>query len=1059
MANPEKRVLTIPPGLPFLSTLAQSLASGELLPGFIYQNDEPEKLANVTIYVPTRRAARVLRSEFTLAAGMQSAILPVIRPLGETDGDEAFFDADMSADLDALEPIEAIPATLELARLILAWRNKLPAAIRAVHDDQPLIAPASAADAVWLAKSLQSLIMEVESAGLDWSDLNKIDAQDHADWWQLTLEFLKIASIFWPARLGEINKSSPTRHRDALLMREAERIATRKHRGPVIVAGSTGSLPATAMLIDAVASMENGAVVLPGLDKSMPEHEWNMLARAGEGKPLDPAIFGHPQFGLATLLNRLNIGRDDVTSLGKLPTNLENRASLVSVALSPSAATDSWIDWRQEQDPDAMAKALEGAALIEAANEREEAIAIAIALRLALEEPGNKSESQAALITPDRKLARRVVNELARFGIEADDSAGLPFHATPQGSLLRLTLEAALFPGDPVVIASVLKHPLASFGLSQESLQPAAAIIEAFALRGGTGGLDISSLASVLDERLQQAKNDKHRANWKPMPDEAALMQAFDLTHRIQQALEPLAGAFISQDSTDRSRTDRHLSDWAERTGKVLEAVATSESGEARLLWEGEAGEKLYKLLRGVAETEADFCVPGHEWANIANALMAGEAVKPRSMRHPRVFIFGTLEARLQQVDTVVLGGLNEGVWPGKTTNSPFLSRSMKMTFGLEPPERRTGQIAHDFQMANGIRKVIYSRSLRQDGAPAVASRFLQRLLAICGDEVSGEMRRRGKVFLRYCELVDHTARRPPATRPEPFPPLDLVPSRYSFSDVGRLRRDPYAIYARKVLRLDPVDAFNADPGFAERGTIYHAIVDVFVKAGHDAAAPDAWLKMKSIADEQFSAAGLPPHIEAVWRIRFDDVARSFLKWQSKRQEEVAKTFTELRGEMALADGLVLSGVADRIDLIEDRADIIDYKTGSSPSLKVARSLLDPQLSLEAAALEAGAFANLGAHQVRDLLYVRLKPGERFSANEIVNTENQKLSKDVLPKTSSELAGEALTNFIMLTQTLRSGKRGFISRLVPESVSYQGEYDHLARVAEWSVADEGGDDE
>lgn len=1053
--RPESRVFTIAAGLPFLKTVAEALCDGRLVPSYRHDPADPLSLADVTIYVPTRRAARVLRSEFVDLFGGRSAILPVIRPLGETDDDSGFFDEVSPALLDMAEPLSGPARLLELARLVLAWRNRLPAAITAVHADSPLVAPASPADAVWLARNLAELIDAMETEDLPWDALGKLDTGDHALWWQLTLEFLAIAREFWPARLEELNRSSPAIRRNATLNAEALRYENDPPAGPVIIAGSTGSIPATAALIAAVSRLDRGAIVLPGLDMDMSPGDWGMIDR-GDGEARDKAARSHPQYGLHQLLGRLKVARDDVTPIGEPDQKLASRNRLLSDALLPVDATANWAAIREATDADAVAAAFADVALIEAANEREEATAIAIALRLSLE---GDADCQAALITPDRALARRVAAELARFGIEADDSAGTPLIVTPQGGLVRLLLEATLRPGDPVPIVALLKHPLARFGLSDDDMRTAATALELMALRGGTAELDISALEPLLEAAIARHAADRKPPEWRARLGEQAIDLARDLCRRIADAVEPLAGTLVRQARGGRAFSTRFpVSDWAERTGRALEAVAIDPAGNLASLWSGEAGDGLATLLRSVMETDGAIEADGPQWCDVLDALATGQAIKPRAMRHPRVFIFGALESRLQHVDTIIIGGLNEGTWPGQTSNDAFLSRAMKVGIGLEPPERRIGQLAHDFQMAAAAPKLVLTRALRSGTAPTVASRWLQRLLAVGGARLGADMRMRGADYLAWANALDSGPPVPFAARPEPKPPAEMQPKSYSFSEVGRLRRDPYAIYARRVLRLHPVDAFNLDPGPAERGTLYHAIADRFVREYRDGA--DAGALMRTILTEEFDAAGLPLHIDAVWRPRFAAVGKALLDWHLARMAEITGTRTEVRAALDLRlPGLRLTGIADRIDIRPDgRADIIDYKTGSSPTAKVARALIDPQLALEAAALRGGAFRDIAPCEPADLIYVRLKPGDRFQA-ERVNNEDRAATASVTPKSAVELAVDAQAELEKLLQLLLDGKRGFVSRLIPERErDYGGEYDHLARVAEWSSTDAGGEE-
>jgi ATP-dependent helicase/nuclease subunit B len=1050
------RIYSIPASLPFLKTVASTLIDGQLVPGFTYDPADPLALADVTVYVPTRRSARVLRSEFVDLLGGRSAILPVIRALGETDDDSGFFDEVAPALLDMAEPLSGPARLLELARLVLAWRNRLPAAVTAVHAESPLVAPASPADAVWLARNLADIIDAMETEELDWLALDTLDVSNHALWWQLTAEFLRIASEYWPARLTELNRSSPSLRRNATLHAETERYRHAAPEGPVIIAGSTGSIPATAGLIAAVADLPNGIVILPGLDRFMSDAEWLLVGHQGAGaqKP-DAAARSHPQYGLHRLLARMGCTRSNVEPLGTPPEALEYRAQILSSAFLPTQATASWGDVRGTLDAGRLADAFRDVSLVEAANEREEALAIAIALRLALEE---SDHAQAALITPDRKLGRRVAAELARFGIEADDSAGTPLLSTPQGTLLRLLVEAALRPGDPVPLVALLKHPLARFGLPTTDVSDAVTALELTALRGGTAEIDISTLEPLLDAALESQADDRHPPVWRTALTEQAIALARDLARRVADAVEPLAGVLVQQSRTGRRFSSKlTVSDWSERTGRALEAVAVDERGDLAALWSGEAGDALANLLKSVMETDGQIEADGPQWCDIVEALAASESVKPRSMRHPRVFIFGALESRLQSVDTVVIGGLNEGTWPGQAANDAFLSRVMKVEIGLEPPERRIGQLGHDLQMAAATPKLVLTRALRNGTAPTVASRWLQRLIAVGGPGLAADLRLRGKDFIDWANQIDKGPNVANATRPAPRPPAELQPKKYSFSQIGRLRRDPYAIYARHILHLDPIAPFNLDPGPAERGSLYHRIVDRFVR---EETMGEPHTLVTRILNEEFDAVVLPPHIDAVWRPRFAAVARAFVTWHLERARGVRESLTEVPASLDLnVGGIRLTGIADRIDILPDgSADILDYKTGSTPSLKVARALLDPQLALEAAALKRGAFRGPGIREPANLLYVRLKPGERFKAEQ-VNNEHAK-SAGTIPKSAADLGEDSLTELEKLLTGLIEGRYGFASRLIPEQErDYGGEYDHLARVAEWSSAENGGETE
>ena len=1055
----KNNVFTIPPGAPFLKTLAQAICNGRLVEGFRHDPGDPLSLASATIYLPTRRAARVLRSEFVDLLGGRSAILPVIRPLGEVDDDAGYFDAEPDNDLDLLPPVSSLTRLVELARLVLVWRNQLPQHLLSVHDDSPLVAPASPADAIWLARSLIELIDAVETEETGWEGVERFKEADRALWWELSGAFIKVASEFWPARLAELNRSSPALHRNVAIRAEANRISRDGARGPVIVAGSTGSIPATADLIAAIHGLDKGAVVLPGLDMRMHPSDWLLagaIQRDSTRNP-DPASRSHPQYGLFHLLSKLRVDREEVIPLGDSEPAIEARLGAASTAFLPPESDVHHHDFRERQGA-ALADAFAGVALIEAANEREEALAIAIALKLALDRDG--PDAQAALITTDRTLARRVSSELLRFGIEADDSSGTPLSSSQHGSLLVLALECVLRPGDPVALASLIKHPLVRLRRPRETLDSVTHALELMALRGGTAPVNIASLAATVTEAVRAlAEKERFAKQWQArIRTTECQADVLDMARDLERAVEPLARMLV-RDGATGLRSEFPLGNWAEATGRVLEALCTDERGSLASLWSGDAGDALAGLLRDVIETQDTLAATGPQWADISTALLAGVGIKPKSLSHPRVFIWGTLEARLQRVDTLVLGGLNEGTWPGATANNPFLSRAMKTEIGLEPPERRIGQSAHDFVEGLGTARLLLTRALRQGGAPSVASRFLQRLLAVTGNDIADAMRTRGADYLGYAAVIDETpeeARQAFASRPAPTPDAERQPKRYSFSEVTKLRRDPYAVYARHVLKLDPLDPFNEDPGVIDRGNIYHAIVERFITAKIDPRNQAAEATITAIVNQVFEEWVLPAHVDAVWRSRAIEMAKRFLEWEAERRPFVAHSLVETKANLAVTEQLSVGGRADRIDIRTDgRADIIDYKTGALPSARVARTLLDPQLALEAAVLKGGGFKGVEPRETQDLHYVRLRPGSRFAVDKV----NNEGGKGDNTRSAMELAEESMTQLIRLTDALRDKKAGFKSRVAPfKDGDHGGEYDHLARVAEWSVADaEGGE--
>lgn len=1045
--NPEysPRVFSISPGVPFLPTLAGALLSGRLVPDFRYDGD-PLALADATIYVPTRRAARALRAIFTEVLGGGSAILPVIRPLGEFDEDEAAFEtiaSDEAAAIDLAPPMAAVERLLLLAPLVRLWKSRLPAEVAARFHEEVTV-PASAADAIWLARDLAQLMDEVEMEGSDWARLAGLVDGNLAGWWQVTLDFLKIVTEFWPNMIEERDRSNPAAHRSALIRLEAARLKRNPPRGPVIAAGSTGSIPATAELLAAIASLPRGAVVLPGLDRTMDDISFAAITAPGA----KPALLGHPQYGLAKLIGKIGALRQDVEEVGSPPTALSQRTALLSEALRPAETTDLWTQTRSRFSAADIDAALADVTLVEAANERDEAAAIAIALRHAVSQPGQR----AALVTGDRALARRVCAELLRFGIVADDSGGTPLADTPAAGLIRLALEAALRPGDPVVLLALLKHPLLALSLDRSLVRHAAEIVELVTLRGGTGRPDLVSLPELFEARLLRLGDAANRPPyWTPRLSARRIDEARGLLRRLTDAVIPLTAL--------RGKTEIGIVELVRSSVTVLEHLGRDAEGSLARLYAGDAGEKLADILRQLVAADTPFVVASGEWPDVMAALMAPEMVKPARGADRAIAIWGALEARLQNVDTLVIGGLNEGVWPRKPESDRFMSRLMKTGIDLEPPERRIGLAAHDFQMAMGAPDVVLTRSARSGDAPAVPSRWLQRFLTFVGKEYADGLRGRGEELLAWARGLDAGERIDFAPRPQPKPPISARPDHFSVTEIETLRRDPYAIYARKVLGLAPLDPLIRDPGAAERGTLFHEILHRFSTAMPDPAAPNALEQLLAAGRACFAEAELPPDVEAVWWPRFAMLAANVINWELERPAGVTRRSAEEHADRTMVgqSGVTLSGYADRIDLLAGgMADILDYKTGSSPSKAQAHTLLAPQLALEGALLRRGAFKTLGARDPSQLAFVRLKPNGEVLEESILDYRNR-------PRSAVDLAEEAWDRLEKLLLHYRNPDVGYLSRAMPfREGEADGDYDHLARVLEWSAggddADSGGDE-
>ncbi|HEY1736862.1 MAG TPA: double-strand break repair protein AddB, partial [Methylovirgula sp.] len=552
--------------------------------------------------------------------------------------------------------------------------------------------------------------------------------------------------------------------------------------GPVIAIGSTGTNSATARLLSAIAHAPQGAVVLPGLDRDLDEEAWRHIARhVDDGHD---SAFGHPQAALARLLPALKIARDVVVELSQLDGQRAARGRLVSEALRPAETTDHWAAYRISVSPDDLAMALQDVAFVEAADEREEALALAIAMRELLEEP----EKTAALVTPDRALARRVASELRRFGIAVEDSAGEPLSASAYGILAKLvaTCGANGLAGEDIV--ALLAHPLACLGASRTEIERVAPLFEIAVLRQPRALTRFASAQEAVAWARREINTTRAHPAQKRIEEDGEWAAIERLTAQLMETLAPLSSLHGSHG----------LAKWIEAHRDALDRATKSEEPLA-LDQDHEILDALFDELARCAPADLPFS--NETYLAFFSNTAAATALKTRKTTHPRLKILGLLEARLIDADLILLGGLDETIWPPEARSDAFLNRPMRAALGLTPPERKIGQTAHDFMMAMGAPRVVLSRAQKRDGSPMVASRFIQRLSAVADDTFT-ECRARGARYLALVQALDRPPTPAKTARPMPRPALDLRPKGLSVTRIETLRRDPYAIYAEFILSL-----------------------------------------------------------------------------------------------------------------------------------------------------------------------------------------------------------------------------------------------------------------
>jgi ATP-dependent helicase/nuclease subunit B len=970
--------------VPFLDTLASAWLAGAR---------DPLQVSRGLILLPTRRAARALAEAFLRASDGRPLLLPRITALGALD--EAPLTLAGALDLPpAVEPAQRLAA---LSRLILAMKGA---------NGAP-----RTADRAWsLAGELASLMDEAERAEIDLAErLPEAADPAYAAHWAQTLEFLHIVTRTWPGWLAEQGLINPAARQVALMNAQASAWEWDPPADRVLVAGVTAGIPAVVRLLRTAAALPNGSVLLPALDAEMPAEVWAKLDES------------HPQAGLARLLHGLGATREDVHPWPATPPNatLAARAATIGRALLPAEALKEW----QNAPP----STLDGLSLLSTADQQEEAAAIAMVLRDALETP----HSTAALVTPDRDLAGRVATELLRYGVVADDSAGEKLGETPPAVFLRLLARAVAEELAPVALLALLKHPLAAAGLSPGACRTAARALELACLRGPRPSPGLT--------RLRRAVDRAARA-----PEAVALLE------RLEACLEPTLRIAATVEVAP--------SDALAALIEAAEALAATDelSGPARL-WAGEEGEALATRLAEVQAALPELPDQRREvLPGLLDAVLEGAVVRSRralrgrdGSEHPRVFIWGLLEARLQTADVMVLGGLVEGVWPPATDPGPWLSRPMRSAVGLPSPETVLGQTAHDFvACVCAAPTVVLSYSRRRDGAPFVPARWLARLEALLAGQGTALPLHPAASWVRE---LDQPADGPrPVSPPRPCPPVALRPRKLSVTEIETWLRDPYAVHARHVLRLRKLAPLDEATDAADYGSLVHAGMGHFLEQHGIRWPPDAAEQLRRAMMRALAEAGLREALAAWWAPRLERIADWVAEIEAERRSErpPVAIAAEVSGawELTRPGGLFrLTGRADRIERRrEGGLAILDYKTGTPPTQKDVDGGLAPQLLLEAAMAEAGAFGEAVTGGAEELTYWHLTGG--FEAGALRTLF--KGSADAIAAAVSD----ARLSLAALIDAYDAANRCYLSQPQPGFAPRFSDYAQLARVAEWEAA-------
>jgi len=922
-------------------------------------------LPEVLILLPNRRACKSLAEAFVRRRGLSPTLLPRMMPIGDVDEDDLVLSS-----YEAGQALLEVPPAVERTERLMLFTKIIMA-----RPTDYGIERMGAAQACSLAQELSGLIDTVNNEELDFANLQNLVPEEYAAHWQQTLKFLEIITTYWPQILQERGVCDTSKRRRYLLQKQCDIWEETPPEGRIIIAGSTATFPVMKRLCDIVCQLPRGEVILPGLDRALEEEAWIELDDT------------HPQFELKELLDYLYIRRDEV--IDYCSPIYADRENLISEVMRPASTTDKWLALKTRGIPQ---KALDGIKTAECADVREEALSIALIMREVLETP----EKTAALVTPDRNLARRVAGELERWNIKVDDSAGRPLSLTPVGCFLRLLLKACAQQAKRVDILGLLKHPLCGLGREYGEIRTAVRRLEQNVWRAGEEDTDIELI------KLFEAKTANLRA-------------------------------LLQQPETDLAALIREHLQTAE------DVAATAQEDGSALLWRGEAGEAASVFFSDWLEYAGILGdVEAFDYLGLLETMMAGIMVRPKYGTHPRLKILGPIEARLTHFDTVILGEVNEGVWPQAAAGDPWMSRPMKRDFGFPQPEKNIGVLGLDFCNLLGAKEVYLTRAERVQGTPMVKSRWWMRLetvLKALGLDI--KMLSAG-IYPHLARQTDYPETFDKVEPPAPCPPVAARPRELSASGIEMLMRDPYSVFAKYILRLKALDDVEPDLTMADYGTIIHGILEEFNKKNSGAFPKDAKQQLLALGRKRFDENKLALDRQAFWWPKFEKTVDWLVAVEEEYRPDIKKVHNEVRGEMVLqapAGDFTITAKADRIDETADgKINVIDYKTGRARSVKEVEKGYAPQLPIEGLIAQKGGFSGIEAAGVSDLIYWQL--GKKI-------TDVHKNMDKVLADNENNL--QKLVSIFDFETT------PYICHPNPKRVPEYSDYEHLARVKEWSV--------
>jgi ATP-dependent helicase/nuclease subunit B len=960
---------------PFLRSLALGL-----------QQRFGSSLASVTILLPTRRAVRDLKSVLLEQSPASATLLPQIRTLGDIEDEDLKWLLALNGQ-DSPKFLSAIPPAIDTQKRQLILTHL-------IRSKDPHLAWQSCYD---LAGELARWLDQTYTEDLDFSNLQNLVPDHLSKNWQHTLKFLDLLTEFWPKILEEQGEIDPADRRNRLMKLLAQLWQTHPPEHPIIAAGSTASIPATANLLEVILSLPQGFVVLPGLDANIDADQWDRIDET------------HPQFTMKAFLKRVKMKPDQVRNWDQTTAlkSSEDRAQLARYLFYPAADIHAWPTQKTKE----LEISLQGIEIIEASTLHEEASYISLVLRHALE----KETQTACLITPDRTLARLVASSLKRWNITADDSAGTKLLDTAQGQFFFALVRMFEKKFEPAQILHFLKHPFLEDQISSSSLL----LFEKYFCRRENLMLDTSILRQNLENRNQA--------------DQEVLRPLIDwLDNKILNPYHRGHG---------QTRFEDHVS--------LFLQIAEACVGTTAKIWSGAIGEFLYRFFNTLYTQshwiDSQSCLDS--WQKMM-VILGQQDIRLGVATHPRLRILGQIESRHADADITILAGLNEGSWPEGLSYDPWMSQKMRQDFGLPLHEKSIGLAAQDFLHGLMSPRVVLSRSLKQNGTNTIPSRWLERLRALCQ---SAQLQYPSEISeVNYYPFLNQSLRTGFIySEPSVSVSKNYKPQRLSATTIEKFIANPYRFYTEKILKLSLEDELGCNEDLLDRGQFLHALFQDFI----DATREKNQLDDTDLSDLKYRAHLLLDDFKSnesfwqFWSHQLDQICEHFfseeqkLRAQGLKNKEVETSYSL---DITTANHAVtLQAKLDRMDLDTlGQVHIIDYKTSGSFEKKQILNGEKSQLLIEALLLSEKDF------KIADLYYWRLQPKKDKKSLESF-LQNFKLD-DVSFK---NCIAQTKNNIHSLIETSYADNFIFSYRTPTQKQRFADDQKmiYIARAAEWSL--------